>query len=103
MTRRWTFRTRFVAAAALCLLPLIGVVLFLLNQSMTHSRNQIVDTEFTVADVVAQGLTATLDENQLALKDLAEAPAVRGMAPAVAQEPLDSVRRARPSLNSLFL
>jgi signal transduction histidine kinase len=103
MTRRWTFRTRFVAAAALCLLPLIGVVLFLLNQSLVHSRNQLVDTEFTIADVVAQGLTATLNENQLALQDVAEDPFVRGMIATQAQDPLNNVRRARPSLNGLFL
>lgn len=103
MTRRWTFRTRFVAAAALCLLPLIGVVLFLLNQSLAHSRDQLVDTEFTIADVVAQGLTATLNENQAALADVAEDPFVRGMIATQAQDPLNNVRRARPSLNGLFL
>jgi signal transduction histidine kinase len=103
MTRRWSFRTRFVAAAALCLLPLIGVVLFLLNQSQTHSREQLVETEYTVADVVAQGLAATLDENQTALENLSENAFVRGMVPTEAQATLDQVRRARPSLNGLFL
>ena len=103
MTRRWSFRTRFVAAAALCLLPLIGVVLFLLDQSLDHSRDQLVSTEFTIADVVAQGLTATLNENQLALIDVAEDPFVRDMNATQAQNPLDQVRRARPNLNGLFL
>jgi signal transduction histidine kinase len=103
MTRRWSFRTRFVAAAALCLLPLIGVVLFLLDQSLDHSRDQLVSTEFTIADVVAQGLAATLNENQLALVDVAEDPYVRDMNATQAQNPLDQVRRARPYLNGLFL
>jgi len=103
MTRRWSFRTRFVAAAALCLLPLIGVVLVLLDQSLQHSRDQLVDTEFTIADVVGQGLTATLNENQLALQDLAEDPAIIGMNATDAQDPLNQVRRSRPSLNGLFL
>ena len=103
MTRRWSFRTRFVAAAALCLLPLIGVVLFLLDQSLDHSRDQLVSTEFTIADVVAQGLTATLNENQLALTDVAQDPFGRDMNATQAQNPLDQVRRARPNLNGLFL
>lgn len=103
MTRRWSLRTRFVAAAALCLLPLIGVVLYLLNQSQAHSREQLVDTEYTVADVVAQGLSATLDENLTALEDLSENAFVRGMVATEAQATLDQVRRARPSLNGLFL
>lgn len=103
MTRRWSFRTRFVAAAALCLLPLVGVVLFLLEQSFQHSRDQLVETEFTVADVVSQGLTATLDENQRALQELADDPFVQGMVATQAQDSLDQIRRARPSLTGLFL
>jgi signal transduction histidine kinase len=103
MTRRWSFRTRFVAAAALCLLPLIGVVLFLLDQSFQHSRDQLVDTDFTISDVVAQGLTATLDENQLALEDLADDPVLHGNLTPQAQDRLDQLRRSRPSLSGLFL
>lgn len=103
MTRRWSFRTRFVAAAALCLLPLLGVSLFLLDQSLQNSREQLVDTEFTITDVVSQGLSATLNENQIALEDVAEDSLVRGMIATQAQNPLDQVRRARPNLNGLFL
>lgn len=103
MTRRWSFRTRFVAAAALCLLPLVGVVLFLLDQSFENSREQLIETEFTVADVVSQGLTATLDENQRALEDLSDDPFVQAMIPTEVQEPLDQLRRARPSLSGVFL
>ena len=103
MTRRWSFRTRFVAAAALCLLPLIGVVLFLLDQSFDHSRQQLTEAEFAISDVVSQGLTATLDENQLALQDLAENPDLQSMIATQAQDPLDQLRRARPSLTGLFL
>jgi signal transduction histidine kinase len=103
MTRRWSFRTRFVAAAALCLVPLVGVVLFLLDQSLQHSQDQLFETEFTIADVVSQGLTATLDENQRALADLSDDPAVQAMQTPGAQEPLDQLRRARPSLSGVFL
>lgn len=103
MTRRWSFRTRFVAAAAICLLPLVGVVLFLLDQSFQHSRDQLIETEFTVADVASQGLTATLDENQRALEELSDDPFVQGMLAPQAQDPLDQLRRARPSLTGLFL
>lgn len=103
MTRRWSFRTRFVAAAALCLLPLISVVLVLLDQNLDHSRDQLISTEFSLVDVVAQGITATLSENQLALTDIAKDPFIRDMNATQAQSPLDQVRRARPSLNGLFL
>lgn len=103
MTRRWTLRTRFVAAAALCLLPLIGVTFVLLNLSLSHSRDQLLATEFTIAEVVGQGLTATLNENQLALFSLAEDPFVRAMIATQAQDPLAQVRDARPGLNGLFL
>jgi signal transduction histidine kinase len=103
MTRRWSFRTRFVAAAALCLLPLIAVVLILLDRSFDNSTKQLTETEFTISDVVSQGLTATLEENQLALQDLSENPDVQGMVATQAQDPLDQMRRARPSLTGVFL
>lgn len=103
MTRRWSLRTRFVAAAALCLLPLIGVTLYLLNASLNHSQQQLLNTDFAISDVVSQGLVATLDENQLVLSDLAKDIRVQGMVPDQAQEALNEVRIARPSLSGLFL
>lgn len=103
MTRRWSLRTRFVAAASLCLLPIIGVALFLINSSLAHSRDQLLDTEFAVSDVVAQSLVATIGENQTVLLNLAKEDRVRGLNPVLAQAAMDEVRVARPSLNGVFL
>lgn len=103
MGRRWSLRTRFVAAAALCLLPLIGVALFVINSTLQHSRDQLLDTEFAVSDVVSQGLIALVNENETVLTTLAQEPRVRGMTGSGAQDALNEVRNARPGLNGLFL
>jgi signal transduction histidine kinase len=85
------------------LLPLIGVMLVVLDHNLDHSRDQLTETQLTIADVVSQGLTSTLDENQRALQEIAEDPAVQSMIATQAQDPLDQVRRARPSLTGVFL
>jgi signal transduction histidine kinase len=103
MMRRWSLRTRFVTAAALCLLPVIGVSLYLLDSSLDHSEDQLVDTDFAVSDVVSQGLAATLDENQVALAELAKDPRVQSMSVTGAPEALAQMRAARPSLSGVFL
>ncbi len=103
MMRRWSLRTRFVTAAALCLLPLIGVSLYLLDSTLDHSQDQLVDTDFAVSDVVSQGLAATLDENQAALAEIAKDPRLQSMQATGAQEVLSQMRVARPSLNGVFL
>jgi len=72
MGRRWSLRTRFVAAAALCLLPLIGVALFVINSTLQHSRDQLLDTEFAVSEVVTQGLVNVINENEMMLTNLAQ-------------------------------
>src|SRR5438270_8680205 len=79
MGRRWSLRTRFVAAAALCLLPLIGVALFVINSTLQHSRDQLLDAEFAVSDVVAQGMAGVINDNEMLLTNLAQNPLVRGM------------------------
>jgi signal transduction histidine kinase len=104
MGRRWSLRTRFVAAAALCLLPLIGVALFVINSTLQHSRDQILDTEFAVSDVVSQGLIGVINDNETILTTLAQDPRVRGMTAASAQDALTETRTTRPTLlTSLFL
>lgn len=104
MGRRWSMRTRFVAAAALCLLPLIGVALFVINSTLQHSRDQILDTEFAISDVVSQGLIGVINDNEAILTNLAQDPGVRGMTAASAQDALAKAQAARPTLlTNLFL
>ncbi|MFL5758249.1 MAG: ATP-binding protein [Thermomicrobiales bacterium] len=103
MMRRWSLRTRFVAAASLCLLPLLVVVLFVIDQSLEESRDQIIETETSMSAVVAQGINATLIENQSVLTDLASTEQVRSMQAASAKEELDQWLRVRPSMYGLIL
>jgi signal transduction histidine kinase len=103
MMRRWSLRTRFVAAASLCLLPLLAVVLFVIDQSLEHSRNQIIETETAMSAVVASGINETLMENQLVLTDLASTEQVRSMNKSSAQEELVTWNRVRPNMYGLAL
>ncbi len=103
MTRRWSMRTRFVAAASACLLPLLGVVLFVLDQSLNNSRDQIIDTEIAVSGVVSTLLSQTLQENQAVLQDLAKREEIQQVNEAVAQPVLNQTLMLRPSLKGLFL
>ena len=103
MTRGWTLRSRFVVVAAACLLPLLGVVLFVLHQSLEHSRAQLLDTGVTTAQVVARVLDATLEDNESVLEGLAATDAVRRLDATAAADRLALVLEARPSLNGLFL
>jgi signal transduction histidine kinase len=103
MMRRWSLRTRFVAAASLCLLPLLVVVLYVLDQSLEQSRDQIIETEIAMSAVVATGINVTLDENKSVLTDLASTEAVRSMDEVAAQPVLAQWYRARPSMYGLSL
>ncbi len=103
MTRRWSLRTRFVAAASLCLLPLLGVVLFVLDQSLEHSQDQLLDTEVTIADTVAQGLSITLADNESVLTNLAASEQVRAMNAPATQDRFNQVIRLRTNIYGLFL
>ncbi|HET8522446.1 MAG TPA: ATP-binding protein [Thermomicrobiales bacterium] len=103
MTRRWSLRTRFVAAASLCLLPLLGVVLFVLDQSLEHSQEQLLDTEVTIADTVAQGLSITLADNESVLSNLAASEQVRAMNAPATQDRFNQVIRLRTNIYGLFL
>src|SRR6187397_2724847 len=104
MTRRWSMRTRFVAAASACLLPLLGVVLFVLDQSLDNSRDQIIDNEIAISNVVAQSLSQTLAESQGLVTELAKDPAVSSNNPEkTAQTLFASAMAYRTSLKGLFL
>ncbi len=103
VTRRWSLRTRFVATALACLLPLLGVVLYVLEQSLEHSRDQLVDAEVVVGDVVARGLTGTLEDNQDVLEALAATDEIRSLDPGQSTQILTQYLLARPSLYGLFV
>jgi signal transduction histidine kinase len=103
MTRRWSLRTRFVAAATLCLLPLLGVVLYILDQSLENSRSQVYDTQIAFAEVVSRGITQTLDENREVLNSVAADTSIRQMDLARAQDVLARTKELRPSLTGIFL
>ncbi|HKG25252.1 MAG TPA: hypothetical protein VKB09_06350, partial [Thermomicrobiales bacterium] len=104
MTRRWSMRTRFVAAASACLLPLLAVVLFVLDQSLNNSRDQILDNEIAISNVVAQTLSQTLGESQMLLVDLSKDPAVSSPNPdKAAQTVFANAMAYRSSLKGLFL
>ncbi|HEY7033272.1 MAG TPA: cache domain-containing protein [Thermomicrobiales bacterium] len=102
-------RTRFVAAASACLLPLLAVVLFVLDQSLNNSRDQLLDNEIAISNVVAQTLSQTLEDSQMLVTDLAQEPAVTSANAANAdsikgaQSVFINAMKYRSSLKGLFL
>jgi signal transduction histidine kinase len=96
-------RTRFVAAASLCLLPLLGVVFYILDQSLSNSRDQLYETEVAFAEVISRGINQTLQENQDVLTSLSANPAIRAVEKEQADVVLGQAKELRPSLVGLFL
>jgi signal transduction histidine kinase len=97
-------RTRFVAAASACLLPLLGVVLFVLDQSLNNSRDQILDNEIAISNVVSQTLSQTLGESQMLVTELSKDPAVSSPNPdKAAQTVFANAMAYRASLKGIFL
>lgn len=96
-------RTRFVAAASLCLLPLLGVVFYILDQSLSNSRDQLFETELAFAEVVSRGINQTLQENQDVLTSLAANSAIRSMDKEQADVVLGQAKELRPGLAGIFL
>jgi signal transduction histidine kinase len=96
-------RTRFVAAASLCLLPLLGVVFYILDQSLSNSRDQLYGTEVAFAEVISRGINQTLQENQDVLTFLSANPAIRSIDKEQADVVLGQAKELRPSLAGLFL
>jgi signal transduction histidine kinase len=100
-----------VLAALACLLPLVGVVFFILVQSLEHNRNQLVDAERTLAVSVSQQLVQTLEENQDVLEGLAAMDSVRSYAAGTSDEAeelqvdgtFSITNQARPHVRGIFL
>ena len=103
MMRHWSLRTRFVLAALACLLPLLGVSVYVLLQGLEHSRNQLIDTEVAVADLVAQNVAETLGDYVGILEDAALTDEVRRLDGVNAGAVLARFVPGRPNLKALFL
>ena len=101
--QKWSLRVRFLLIAGVCLLPLLGVTFYVLTQSLEHSRAQLLDAEVATAEVVAQMLKTTLDDNGRMLAELANSAGVQSLVRSTASEQLDQFKRARPSVYGLFL
>lgn len=104
VSERLSLRARFVLVALACLLPLLGVVIFVLDRSLEHGRDQLLDTEAAAAQVVAGILAATIEDNQDTLERLAALDEFHtaNVDTALVSELLSQFRRARPSLSGLF-
>ena len=102
---RWSTRTLSVAAAVVMLLPLLSVSLILLDQGYMRSQEQLTQVEFSVADVVAQGVANELRNQELALTSLAGNEAIRQLdtQPEEALAAINTFREARPGLNGISL
>src|SRR5918999_5536955 len=98
VARRVSLRARFVLVALACLLPLLGVVLFVLDRSLEHNRDRLLATEAATAQVVAGVLDATLEDHQGVLERLAALEEIRRPDSAGADERLAEFHRARPGL-----
>lgn len=101
--QKWSLRVRFLLIAGACLLPLLGVTIYVLSQSLEHSRAQLLDAEVATAEVVAQVLRTMLDDNGRVLQELANTERVRTLDPVQSSEVLDQFKRARPNLYGLFI
>jgi signal transduction histidine kinase len=103
MNRRRSFRTRFVLAALVCLLPLVAALLFVVNDSLDQARARAIETEVATATAISKGIADALGENEAVLSELAATDAMRGLDATAAQEALVQFKRARPSVYSVFL
>lgn len=102
VSQRLSLRSRFLVVALACLLPLIGVVLFVLDRSVENSRDQLRDTQEVAAQVVATALEAILEETQGVVDRLATLEEIRTEGEQT-DDVLAQFHRARPSLSGLIL
>ncbi len=100
--RSWSLRSRFLLVALACLLPLLGVTAYVLFSSISHGRDQLIDAQSATAEVVAQVLAGTLDENERVLQEVTMNDRVQKMEPVGVGETLEQFQRARPSLFGMF-
>jgi signal transduction histidine kinase len=103
MRRRWSLRTRFLLAASACLVPLLVVVAYVLYQSLEHSREQLIDVETAVGEVVQTGLESALGENAEVLSNLAADDGIQSLSEQASAEPLSAAIKNRRYLAALFL
>lgn len=103
MTRHWSFRTRFVLMASLCLLPLLFVTYYVIQESLDESREKTIENEVAIAEVIAANVTLSLDENISVLTDIASMESVRTLNAESAQATLGQFLRARPGLYGIIL
>lgn len=101
--RSWSLRTRFLLAALVCLLLLGSVSGYILFESLENNKNQLIDTETTIANVVASSLQASLTENEEVLTTLATQTGVQSMKVTDAQPELAEVAENRQSIAGLML
>lgn len=103
MRRRWSLRTRFLLAASACLLPLLLVVAYVLYQSLEHSREQLIEVETAVGEVVQTGLESAMAENTTVLTSLAGDDGIQRLSADASTEPLSAAIKNRRYLLELFL
>lgn len=103
MRRRWSLRTCFLLAASACLVPLLVVVAYVLYQSLEHSREQLIDVETAVGEVVQTGLESALGENAEVLSNLAADDGIQSLSEQASAEPLSAAIKNRRYLAALFL
>ena len=103
MPRRLSLRNRLIVFAAASLLPLLVVIAVILSETADAGREQVLDAQTAIAEVVASVLATTLSDNQKVLQELASIDRVRRMEPSVATDDIDQFSRAHPNLYGLFL
>ncbi|MGH2550556.1 MAG: ATP-binding protein, partial [Thermomicrobiales bacterium] len=103
MKRHWSFRTRFVLTATLCLLPLIVVLFYVMQQSLSESREKTIENEVAIGNVIAKGVAQTLQDNVNVLTDIATNDDVRSLKADTSGQTLAQYKRARPSLYGIIL
>jgi signal transduction histidine kinase len=89
--------------ASLCLLPLLLVLFYVIQESLDESREKTIENEVAIGEVIAKNVTQALDENVVVLTDIASIESVRALDPQQAQATLAQFLRARPSLYGMML
>lgn len=103
MTRHWSYRTRFVLMASLCLVPLLLVLVYVIQESLNESREKTIENEVAIGEVIAKNVAQALDENVVVLTDIASVESVRSLSQEQAQATIGQFLRARPSLYGIML
>jgi signal transduction histidine kinase len=104
MSHHLSLRTRFIAFAVICLIPLLIVVVFFLDRSADRSNQEVINSEATLASLVSQSLTNYLNLHFQTIERLASVPSIQS------QEDIDEVngtlgqaRTLRSDMSGVFL